>query len=199
MKISRRFFVQVLIASLVISAVLGIIAIIAGDLGDLGSKVLATTVTVDFLSILGLCCAGVSRTQLHRIAQIIGIASAVILLVLALYLIWNTGLYEELEDSLNRASISFTILAVAAAHACLVLPSAIISSRLSAIVNATVGFITIVAVLLLIWASAPEFNPGDWYIKVLGVALILDVLGTLLVFIFRRIDKTPTPPPQAIS
>lgn len=69
---TRKFFLTIILSSLAVTALLGIIAIVSSALGDIGSKVLATTIALDIASVLALCCAGKAVSGFHKAVQAVG-------------------------------------------------------------------------------------------------------------------------------
>jgi hypothetical protein len=183
---SRRFFLTIIVSSLALTALLGIVAILTSALGDVGSKVLGTTIAVDVAAVLALCCAGKTQDQLHKTVQFLGVLSALIALLFAIYLVWADSLFSGGSEGMLRAFGVFSVLAVAAAHSCLILPSMNYNQNVRTIVRSTLLFIAVVAELLINYFAIPNFSPGDSYGKAIGVFLILDVLGTILIPLVRR-------------
>ena len=65
---SKRAFLYLLVASVALSAIIGIAVLIFGNFGDFEIKVLLTTLTVTVTSILGLACGAPELlSQSHRV------------------------------------------------------------------------------------------------------------------------------------
>ena len=200
--LSRKSFLILLIACLALTAVLGIVAVLVGDLGTVGTNVLLTTATIDTAALLGLCCSGQTRSMLHRWVQIIGLLSIAISAVISIYIIWDTSGYYGIIDKVGWVA---TIISVVCAHACLILPLMVYNRILAVVVRATLVCMVVVGEMIANYLIFDNFSPGDWYIKTLVVFLILDVLGTLLGVILRRATKptvalatgAPVSPPPA--
>ena len=77
----RRIIVAVIVVSFSVAAIMGIIALLARDLGDVGVKVLLTTATVGLYSIAVLCCATLAGKRLSGF----GIAGAAVAVLAAAY------------------------------------------------------------------------------------------------------------------
>lgn len=187
---SRKFFLIIVISSLVASALLGIVAILTSGLGDTGWKVLATTGEIDVAAVLALCCAGKTRSRIHGVFQLPGFASITIGLAMGLVVTWVTNFDN---DTVLRVWGISAILSLACAHACLVLPLAEYNRLLKQIVTLTTVCIALVAELLANYILFDNFDPGDSYVKGIGVLLILDVLGTILALILRKTTKPDNP------
>lgn len=186
---SRKFFLAIILGSLVVTAILGIVAILTSALGEVGSKVLITTVAVDIAAVLALCCAGKSSGSLHRAVQIVGLTSAVAFLVLAVTLIWVSDSFT-LNEGVWRALVFALIVAIAAAHSCLLLPALTKGQPLRILTLLTLASIWLVAELLVNYVIFPEADFGDGYTKAIAVILILDVLGTIAIPLVRKFGGT---------
>ena len=83
----RRAAIIVVIASLAVAALLGIIAIVGGDFGDLQGRILMTTLAIGAFGMTILChLAIVARSA--RVVGYIGIAASLAAMLPALVLIW---------------------------------------------------------------------------------------------------------------
>ena len=106
-------FLYALIASVGLSAVIGIAVLIFGNFGDFEVKVLLTTLTITITSILGLACGAYLETSRGRIIPIAGIIAASVSCVLWIYLVWNpTGN----EAFFAKLLLSLTLFAAMCAH-----------------------------------------------------------------------------------
>src|SRR3982074_234015 len=85
---TRKFLLSFIIASLSITAMLGIIGVLWAGLGETGAKIMGSAIGVDVASFFTLCCARPAKSELHRAVQMAGILSACLGLVAGLYVIW---------------------------------------------------------------------------------------------------------------
>jgi len=69
----KRIFLYTLIASVVLSAVIGIGVVLFGDFGQTEIRVLMTTLTITTTSILGLACGAYFETGRGRLLPLTGI------------------------------------------------------------------------------------------------------------------------------
>src|ERR1017187_10292442 len=108
---TRKFLLSVIIASLSITAVLGIIGVLWTGLGETGAKILGSAIGVDVASVLTLCCARPATSALHRAVQVTGILSACLGVVTGLYVIWLAA--SGLGDVMTRTAVVLFLLAAA--------------------------------------------------------------------------------------
>jgi hypothetical protein len=184
----RRAVLRVVIFSLLVTAALGITAVLGGSFGETDISILGSAALIDAASLLVLACAGTATSAFHRWIQLTGILAAFAGLVSGLSFIWfapdePTG---GLEIGILRATGVVVILAIVAAHASVVL-SWRSSGRLTGIVVPGTLLCTAVAgELIANYAAVPGFSPGTGYNNAIEIALILGVLGTILALLVRR-------------
>ncbi|HNQ15557.1 MAG TPA: hypothetical protein PKM58_08340, partial [Pyrinomonadaceae bacterium] len=74
----KRLSLYILIASVAISALLGIAVILFGNFGEFEQKILATTSIVTMTSIFGLACGAYLETGRGKILPYTGIIAAIV-------------------------------------------------------------------------------------------------------------------------
>jgi hypothetical protein len=186
----KRIFLTVLIASVSVSAVVGIAVILIGNFGDFEMRVLATTFTVACASILGLACGAAYESDRGKVLPLAGIALAIISGVSWFVIIWSDRLVPEY---FAKSVMSTTLLATALAHLSLV-SLARLDSRFRWAVPAV--FITIAAlcglVLSLIWFT--DSFDSDITFRALGVLSIIGAAMTIVIPIFHKLSLEPEQP-----
>jgi hypothetical protein len=183
---TRKFLLNVVIASLSTTAVLGIIAVLWTGLGETGAKILGSAIGVDVASLLTLCCTGPTKSLWHRTVQVTGILSASLGLVSGLYVIWRPGTAGALEEGMTRTAVVLLLLAVASAHAFRVLAWRTYNRPMRLVAPATILCIAAAAELIANYLVFPGFDPGRGYLRALVAMLILDALGTILLLLLHR-------------
>lgn len=108
----KKLFLYLLIASVGVSALLGIGVILFGDFGEFETKILLTALTITCTSVLGLACGAYLETKREKILPVGGIVLAVLSAILWIYLLWQKDMRGDL---FVRTLISITILAVSCA------------------------------------------------------------------------------------
>jgi hypothetical protein len=183
---TRKFLLSVIIASLSITAVLGIIGVLWAGLGETGAKILGSTIAVDVASVLTLSCTGQAKSAWHRAMQMTGILSACLSLVAGLYVIWLAGPASGLGGGMTRATVALLLLAVASTHASLMLAWPAFSRPMKIVVPTTILCIAVAAELIANYVIIPGFEPDRGYLRAIAVVLILDALGTILILLLHR-------------
>jgi hypothetical protein len=180
---TRKFLLNVIIASLSITAVLGIVAVLWAGLGEAGAKILGSAIGVDVASILMLCCTGPAKSLLHRAVQVTGILSACLGVVTGLYVIWLAG---GLSEGMTRTAVVLFLLAAASAHVCVVLAWRTHNRPMRIVAPATILCTAAAAELIANYVVFPGFDPDRGYLRALMAVLILDALGTILILLLHR-------------
>lgn len=181
----KKFFLYLLIASVAVSALLGIGVILLGDFGELETKILLTTLTVTCTSILGLACGAYLETKRGKVLPLAGIVCAVFSALLWIYLVWQNIVREEY---FVRTLFSVTILAVSCALVSLVslarLDKRFIWSRHA--FHAAVWSLT----ALLLYFSWSEFSQiSELISRAMGVLSITVAALTIVTPVFHWLSR----------
>jgi hypothetical protein len=177
----RTAIVRLTIVSFSITALLGIIALLAGgSFGGTEGRVLLTTLLVGVVSIAMLCYLGTAGTPFQLVGVLGGVA-VLAPLVTSLIMIWSDDWPGSDELLLKTFGVG-TVVAATLAQACLLLTLARRArGALRGLLLATLVLALVLAgmVSALILGYAPEDD--ETFARVLGVVAILDVLGTVVV------------------
>lgn len=174
----RRIIVAVIVASFGVAALLGIVALLARDLGDVGFRILLTTATVGLYSIAVLCCATLAGKRLAGF----GLAGAAVTVVTAVYTVTLIWIGDDVRsDAVFQLLASLSALTVAWALASLLL---LLSDRSRPVVawglRITLGLFA--ALLLLIWLMIwADLGSAEVFGRLLGIVSILAALGAVVV------------------
>lgn len=184
---ARRAAIVVLIASISITAAVGIAVLLTGEFGETQGRVLATTGLVAGFSTVALCHLAVVARPV-RIVGFVGLAVSALALLLGVILVW-TPWNEEYRAAIEGAWHWFgtsSIVAVSLAHANLLL---LLAGRRHPLVRiamaVTLAAVATVALLLILpivsdW-KIPDADSSDAYWRWFGVIAIVDALGTVVL------------------
>jgi hypothetical protein len=182
----RKVTLRVLAISVVISAVLGVIAILAGDMSELGLKVLLTTMTISGTSLLAL--ASFAAWNHARVFSRVGLAASLATATILIGGIWFDANVVSVE-----VLLTCIILGIAGAHGSLLsLARLAPQHRWARSAAHVVGTLLVTAVLALLWDFV-EGTDGLW--RLLGVLTILDAAATVMIIVFH-VMETPTSPTE---
>ena len=181
----RKFFLYLLIASVGLSALIGIAVILFGNFGEMEVKVLLTTLTITVTSVLGLACGAYFESGRGRYLPVTGIFLALASAIFWLIIIWYRGQPNEWFPKLTATT---TVLAIAFAHLSL-LSLARLGKRFRwahpaahVVIWGLAGFI-----VYTIWAEPTD---EEWVGRVLGVLGILAGSVTLITPVLHKLSSS---------
>lgn len=193
----RRATVIITIAAFAISAIIGIYALLAGDMNESVGRILGTTAVVGLVSVSILCHLAIVGRAI-RVIGFVGIAASLVAFVTAMVMIWvNWNENWDAQGHWGKALMLSALLAGFLAQANLLL---LLSSRRNQVIRITllVTFVMIAAVYLSValltltdGRIAEGWNEG--YGRMVGVFAILDALGTVLSPVLGLVLKTKEP------
>jgi len=175
----RRVAIIVIIVSLSVTALIGIITLLSASFGELQVRVMLSTLVIGAFSIIALCDLAIVGLR-FRWSGLIGLALAVVALILTLVLIWWVSGAAP-PEGLWKTTAILGLLAVSFAHANLLLQ---LGDRQRSVVRVglwvTLGLIALLAILVIVLIVNQDVG-SDGYARLLGTVAILDVLGTIVV------------------
>ena len=185
----KKTFLYLLIASVSISAVLGVAVILIGNLGEREGRILLTSLTITCMSLLGVACgANLESGRFHQAIPLAGMAFAVVSAVIWIGIIWAepTG-----GEYVVKTGLSATLLASAVSFACLLgLASLDKRFRWAQYTAYLTAAVLVGSLLYIIWL---ENNPSDLIMRVNGALSILIGAFTVIVPIFHRLSEGDDP------
>lgn len=179
----KKLFLKILIASLSLSALIGIIIFLFGKFGDTEGKIVLTTLSFGASSLAGLCCSSIYPNDKLKSFSILGIATSVAFLIFSIIAIWGHINNIVVKYYADTSALTFTF-----AHISLLLLIKNTSPIVKNVLKATVFFISIVSIMLMtMWHNKID---NEFYYRLLGVFAILDTLGTIILPILNKTIKT---------
>ena len=177
-----RFFLWATIVMVSISALISSSFLLFGEFNETTFKILLTTLILGGVSLLGL----ISGSARNNLLKIFGFVSSISAGFSYLLLIWE---FTE-SEMIMRTAISLTIIAVAISH--VVLLGKLRLSRDNLIKYGfwvLTGLITVVSLMLLYLVIREDVvrDLPEWYFRVLGFLAILDVSGSILLPVLKRV------------
>ena len=181
----KKLFLATILASLIISAGIGIVVLLIGEFGDTEQNLLLTTLAVGGFSLTGLAAVSAPRIWWLVALRPLGAGVSLVGLGLSVARIWS---WADGSEILDKALISSIVLAVTLAHLSLL---GIYRTRNPLVQRWRLGAMLAAAVLsALIMLAIWEFLEADdrgLYIRAVGIVAILDVLGTIALFPLARL------------
>jgi hypothetical protein len=171
-----------LIVSVVISAALGILAILTGNFGDFEMRIILTTLTISAASIGALSAGALWEGRGQKELPLLGIVLAVVAALLIITGIW----FDPHSDSYWKFTASTGVLAAATSHACL-LSLAKLAPRFA---WARLVALTAVYALAVLIVMTIYFEPtGDMGLRIIGTTSIVVAALTIMTPIFHRLSR----------
>jgi hypothetical protein len=180
----KRLFLTVVIIALCAAALLGIGVFLFGTFGETELKILGTTVFFAFYSLTALCSAALYEKKMYVPLALLGMVTSAGALIMALYLIWVSNWVNEVPW---KVGVTLGILAFSFAHAGLLFLSSHPSTLSKLIRAGTVVFIGIVALMLIFLTLDSTIFEAELFYRFLGVFAIIDVLGTIVTPLTRKL------------
>lgn len=178
----RRIAATLTIGSFSIAALMGIVALLGGgDFGEGEGRVLLTTLIVGSASVNLLCYLATAGTRWAPVGAVGAIVLAMPVAT-ALWLVWTD--WANFDNGPLKAFGIGVVAAVTLAQICLLLALSGDRHNLRVILWGTVGLATVVAVIVGGMILGEIDADNVW--RVLGVASILDVLGTLVTIALAK-------------
>jgi hypothetical protein len=179
----KKIALRTLIGSIALSALLGIVAILGGDFGELQVKVLFTALTVSGASILVMACGAAWERGVLRHIPKSGAIAAVASGVLVTIGLWGEVRSEEYWKLVGTVSIA----AGALAHASLVaLAELAIRFRWSRLAAYGLAAILSLTMIVLVWA---EGSDSEGVFRFIAVVSILLASATIAIPVFHRMSR----------
>lgn len=181
----RKFLLRFAILVLILTAVAGIAAILFNGLGSYGSKIFSTAGEVAATAFLSLCFTGKTTSRWFSRLQVFGFLCAFVAMAYSILVSWSSYAFVTTTWLLHVFGI-VSILAIAIAQVCVLSPMRNHNPLLKKLTFATLTAIIAFSGLAIALTFGGSLLTSDWYIKVVGIALILDVLGTILVPVLKH-------------
>ncbi len=180
----RRATVIVIIVAFAASAIIGIYALLAGNVDETVGKVLGTTAVVGLASVSILCHLAIVGRAI-RVIGFVGIAASVVAFATAMVMIWtNWGENWDAQGQWGKALLLSGLLAGFLAQANLLL---LLSSRKNLVIRISLRATFVAIALVYICVALLTLTDGhiadgwnEGFGRMVGVFAILDALGTVL-------------------
>lgn len=180
-----RAFLATTLASLVVSAAIGIVFLLLGDFGPTHQNILLTALVVGGFSLTGWASVTREGSWWMWPLRPLGAATSTVALVVVVLRIWH--LVEDAND-FWRVLVTLTVLAFSLAHLSL-LAGYRPDSRLVWVWRAGAMLAAVAVAFLIIggmWGYIDTDGEG-FYLRLLGIVGILDLMGTLALFPLSRL------------
>jgi hypothetical protein len=168
--------------SVVVNAVLGIVALLVGEFGDVQGKILWTSLSVSAASVLSLAMFPAREKHLLGPIPNVGIGFSILGFALLIVLAWtNFGV-----DPLWRLSVSALTFAFSTAYASLI-ALAVLQPNYEKVVRSAYVLASVlsVSIVAMVWIE-PR---GDIFPQFIGVVSILLAAATVSIPVLHRMSR----------
>ena len=185
----KRIFLYLLIASVALSAILGIAVVLFGTMGERETRILLTSLTITCMSLLGVACgANLEAARFPKSVPIAGMIFAVISAAIWIAIVWSAWQGGEYWV---KSSFTVTLLASAISYCCLLgLASLDRRFRWSQLVSYLTAAGLTGLLLHTIWIND---NPGEFTGRMIAALSIVIGAFTVIVPIFHRLSSGDDP------
>ena len=184
----RRIFLYLLIASVSLSALVGIGVLLLGDFGMIEVRVLMTTMVFTIVSVLGLACGAYIEIRGGKHVPLAGIAFSVIAGLMSFFIIWNV---LDDEEIFIKSFLTAILLAAACSHISL-LSLARLDRRFSwTRISAVVCIVLLCSILLFILWFEPT-GESDLIYRILGILGIVLASVTVVTPVLHKLSSGET-------
>lgn len=191
----QRIALWIVIASVSLSALLGIWALLAGDFGDTQWKILATTTSVTGASVLAMASATAwGRGDVRWLAPL-GAATGVAGFAIVVGGVWVEPTGNEVWW---KSAATLIVVAAAASYAALVARAALTGALRWALWIAYGSDVLLaLTVIVVVWAESSSDLVGRW----IGIVAIVLASSTVLLPVFHRMtgQRAPAPGPSGAA
>lgn len=177
----RKTFVYALVSALILTGIVAIYAVLSGDFSETQGRILITTVSVFFYSIIGLCCNTLMGGKYEKFGYL-GIIASIFGLLFAIYHTWTAGNgFQVFEHLQLRSSLFF--IGLAFAHASLML---LISPKNTFVAGAVwIALACNLLFTLIILSQILSFN-GAAVVQFQIILAIINVIATISAPLINR-------------
>jgi hypothetical protein len=176
----KRMFLRSMIASIALSAALGIVGILTARFGWIDLRILLTTLTIGVASITGLACGAALEAGRSTLLPRAGIALTLIACFLIIVGMW----FDVSEDLFWKTAVTASIFAGSVAQTAL-LSMAVLAPRFQWAPIAAYVIVFGLASLLSIMFIWQVSDDDLW--RILGVLAILDAAISVTIPVLHRL------------
>jgi hypothetical protein len=186
---AKKIFLYLMICSIALSALMGIWAILSGDVEY---RILGTTLTIVGTSILGLACGAFlenPRSQKFPLVLVpaLGIILSVLSALITVWMIWTEMSWTA--EAVWKTLLVSTIFAFSLAHLSL-LSIAQLSRRFQwSLTTAYVVILALASIISYIFIFSPQ-SEDTLVLRLIGVLAVVDASVTVMIPIFHRLSRT---------
>ncbi len=171
-----------LIASVILSALLGIVAILSGSFGWLEVRIILTTVTISIASICALANAALWESKRGKVLAAVGLVFSLLAALMLIVAIW----FEPSSQRFWRLTVHLVVLAVSTSHVCLLSLANLKARYIWARATAYVVIYSLAFLIILVFEFSIESRA---IVKAIGINSILVAAISIIIPVLHRLSK----------
>jgi hypothetical protein len=194
----RKYFMRVVIASVIAAAGIAVLAILIGEFNDTLGKALLTLGLVTAHALISITYFD-NRDKVNINNELTFFANVIFSLIVMSFftsIFWIWGLFSV--DLVAKLYAMYFIFGFATLHAELLSNTTKKEKRIDNLVIANYFFMGLVILLLMPLIWTPDTEYGDFYYRLLAASGVVDATLTILVTIFHRIYLQHHPEEQSV-
>ena len=185
---NRASFFKIILVLVAVNAAIGIYALVGGELGDTGGKILGTSLLTTMAAVLALVCAPAASAGRAWWWPKIGMLTAAIASALFIFAVWA----EPFEDFFKIAG---TVLVIAVTAALISLLSAWPGSGKLVWVRSAATILSVIGGAMVITATWFEGDLPGGYWRLFGVVMVLLAAAAIATPVVHRMTAQTAPQP----
>ncbi|MEW6356570.1 MAG: hypothetical protein AB1696_09605 [Planctomycetota bacterium] len=182
----KRIALYSLIVALIVSALIGIYALLHGEFDWFEIRILLTSITISGGSMCSLACASLAEVRRKVWLPAAGILLSALAVLFVLYGIW----VDARGDAFWKTTSSLGVATVAVAHVCLLSHARLASTYFIAAVAAQIADVTLALLILgLVWIE--DMDSITWF-RMVGVNSIIVAMLSIIIPILHKLSASET-------
>lgn len=188
----RRTVLALFFSSVALNAVLGIVALVAGEFSQTHGRILGTSLSVTAALVLALACLPAWERRLLAQVPVLGATCGGIGFLLVIVAIWSESEHEILLKSLGTL---LTVAVASAVASLLVLPQLAPRHRPVFVVALALLVVAAAMVVVQVWGELDSSVYG----RALGVVAVLLAATAVTIPVLSRMGRRPAPIADDVS
>lgn len=198
----KKMAINVMIGSLIGSAVIAVVAVLIGQFNDILGRALLTLLIVALHALASLGFLE-SRSKVADAADTQTVTNTIFILIVCSFVTAVFGNWDLATPVIvGKLYLTYFIVAFAVLHGEMLFKTRGLEARIDNIVKANYVFMSVVIALLIpvVWITQTDLLP-DFYYRLLAATAIVDATLTILAVILHKlyIQKHPKAPSQLFS
>lgn len=178
----KKTLIYVFVASLIISALIGIIIFIIGDFGELQRKILGTTAIIGGSSLIALI-----SYILYEKKKLIPLSQGGIVVSIIGGIVWILGLWDIIDNEWIWKTLLTGLISISALIIISLLMLIKMDKNPKVFMSMMFTFGSVITLALMLITLVFAEDVSNLFVRIIGVLSITSVLGIIVTPIFARL------------